>query len=169
MREQRHCPVCGEAFEPRRASTKTCSRACNARAQSARADITRSQVLAARQADDHDLVGSSVVVKLDDPRCGECRLGTVAAVATVGYRPLLTVRLDKGGWPGGTAAGFDNHDTELAPGWYVELREEEVVPISMAERYRLQALAAEPTVKLSKRERDRINARNYRERKRPAV
>lgn len=113
QRELRICPACGEPFRPPKASSVTCSMACRL----GRPDE--------RPAPPHPLLGRRVIVRLDDARCGERRTGLVHAVTTDRGRPLLTVRLDRGGWPGGLLIG-QHHDSANPHGWRVDLREDEV-------------------------------------------
>lgn len=101
----RRCVVCREIYQRRDPAQTTCSDECRAR-------------LVARELGPGE--GARVIVRLDDPRCGERRLGTVITERPVHGRPLLTVRLDRGGWPGGNYGGHP------PAGWYADLRPNEV-------------------------------------------
>lgn len=66
--------------------------------------------------------GDRVFLTIEYPRCGERREGIITAIRDVAGRPLLTVRLETKGWPGGYAQA----EPGGLPGQYVNLREDEV-------------------------------------------
>lgn len=105
----RRCVTCRELYAPKPGQeSPTCSAACREAREVA-----------------GPLVGKRVRITLDDPRTGANRLGTIIRAPLVGGRPLLTVEVDRVGWP----AGFDPDYTRGRGGqggWFVELRLDEV-------------------------------------------
>lgn len=168
VREEIACASCGRMFYPPKTTSQTCGVVCRQMLNGSRS--RPASRLYREPQGEHPLTDKSVIVMLEDPRCGLDRSGVVQAVAIVAGLPLFTVKLDKGGWPGGTNAGWPDEtvmqDTALPPGWYVELREGELREISHAARARLVAATVGP--KLSLRERKRRNAKAARDRRRAA-
>lgn len=110
----KRCRNCRELFQPGKIRSEFCSEPCRAACAASRRYASLPKTPEAEWLD------KRVRLTLDDPRTGENRLGTVIASVIVDRRPLLTVQLDRAGWPGG------NHGGHPPAGWYVELRPDEV-------------------------------------------
>lgn len=127
MTELRVCVICGEPFKLRQASRpkqQTCGLVCRQKllARRSRPGLV-GQRSKPREPTNLERLRIRVRIHLDDERCGEDRRGFITRERRVAGRPLYTVRLDKGGWPGGCSG---REASGGWAGWYVELRPEEV-------------------------------------------
>lgn len=110
------CPVCGNEFKAPSPKSVTCSVPCRQKYNGRRAGAARTQ----RMIEARGRTGRRCVVLLRNATTPPGpRLGTIDDERVDRGRPLLTVRLDVPGWPGGR-----NDDTL---GWFVDLREDEVI------------------------------------------